>query len=38
MPFLIDALTSFQMTQRGYLEKAQNSTGPATTADHRGHS
>ena len=21
--FLIDALTSFQMTQRGYLEKAQ---------------
>jgi hypothetical protein len=36
--FLIDALTSFQMTQRGYLEKAQDSTRPAPTADHRGHS
>jgi hypothetical protein len=36
--FLIDALTSFQMTQRGYLEKAQNSTGPAISADHRPHS
>jgi hypothetical protein len=28
--FLTDALTSFQMTQRGYLEKAHDSTGPAT--------
>jgi hypothetical protein len=30
--FLIEALTSFQMTQRGYLEKAQDATTPATTA------
>jgi hypothetical protein len=36
--FLIDALTSFQMTQRGYLEKSQNSTGPATNPDDRRHS
>jgi hypothetical protein len=33
--FLIDALTSFQMTQRGYLEKARTST-TATAGDHRG--
>src|SRR4029453_2687627 len=34
--FLIDALTSFQMTQRGYLEKALTSTGTTTADDHRG--
>lgn len=30
--FLIEALTSFQMTQRGYLEKAQDATAHASTA------
>ena len=34
--FLIDALTSFQMTQRGYLEKARTSTRTTTAGDHRG--
>src|SRR5919202_33622 len=34
--FLIEALTSFQMTQRGYLEKARFSPEAPTTADHRG--
>ena len=34
--FLIDALTSFQMTQRGYLEKARTSTRTTTADDHRG--
>jgi hypothetical protein len=34
--FLIDAVTSFQMTQRGYLEKLRNRTEASTTADDRG--
>jgi hypothetical protein len=34
--FLIDALTSFQMTQRGYLKKAQDPARPATSGDHHG--
>jgi hypothetical protein len=35
--FLVDALTSFQMTQRGYLEKARTPGAPTTTADRHGH-
>ena len=34
--FLIDALTSFQMTQRGYLEKARTSTRTTSAGDRRG--
>jgi hypothetical protein len=34
--FLTEAVTSFQMTQRGYLEKARAQTGTAGTPDPRG--
>ena len=35
--FLIDALTSFQMTQRGYLEKARSSSEvPGTSSPELG--
>ena len=35
--FLVEALTSFQMTQRGYLEKARTPAEAMTPADRRGH-
>jgi Phosphoserine phosphatase RsbU, N-terminal domain len=31
--FLVEALTSFQMTQRGFLENVRTSAGPTTTPD-----
>jgi hypothetical protein len=36
--FLVDALTSFQMTQRGYLEQVRTSADATGTADGRASS